>query len=166
MYDFLQKVANKQLEASLDKNSYDESRLIVIKVAVHLPYQANWSYYERYNGEIKLNGVKYKYVKRKLANDTLYLKCIPNTKEMMLQTAKNDFFRLANNLLQNSNSKKATNTTSIFKNLQPVFNEPSLGFDISFPFGSDQRNWIPSKPMHLLSIIHLSPEQPPDIVTA
>lgn len=164
MYDYMQKQANKQLEASLDDNNYDESQLIVIKVAVNLPYQTSWASYERYNGEIQLNGVKYKYVKRKLANDTLYLKCIPNTKEMLLQTAKNDFYRLTNNLLQNSNSKKANNTASIFKNFQPVFNESSFEFEISSPFGSDQKNWIPLKPIHLLSIIHLSPEQPPDAV--
>lgn len=165
-YDYMQKQANKQLEVSLDNNDYNESQLIVIKVAVNLPYQTSWSSYERYNGEIQLNGVKYKYVKRKLANDTLYLKCIPNTKEMMLQTAKNDFFRLSNNLLQNSNSKKADNNASVFKNLQPVFSESSLGVEISTPFEDNAQNWIPLKPTNLLSIIHLSPEQPPDAVTA
>lgn len=163
MYDYMQKEANKQLEVSLDNNAYDESQLIEIKVAVHLPYQTSWASYERYNGEIQLNGVKYKYVKRKLANDTLYLKCIPNTKEMMLQTAKNDFFKLSNNLLQNTSSKKADNSTSVFKNLQPVFNESAFGFGISCPFGSNERNWIPLKPVQLLNHIHLSPEQPPDI---
>lgn len=163
MYDYMQKEANKQLEVSLDNNVYDESQLIEIKVAVHLPYQTSWASYERYNGEIQLNGVKYKYVKRKLANDTLYLKCIPNTKEMMLQTAKNDFFKLSNNLLQNTSSKKADNSTSVFKNLQPVFNESAFGFGISSPFACNERNWIPLKPVQLLNHIHLSPEQPPDI---
>ncbi len=166
MYDYMQKQANKQLEANLDNDQYDESQLIELKVPVNLPYQTSWASYQRYNGEIELNGVRYKYVKRKLANDTLYLKCIPNTKEMMLQTAKDEFYQLSNNLLQNSNPKKADNTASVFKNLQNVFNEPSLGFDISSPFLSGLRNWIPLKPAHLLSIIHLSPEQPPDAVIA
>lgn len=166
MYDYMQKEANKQLEANLDNDRYDESQLIELKIAVNLPYQTSWATYERYNGEIQINGVKYTYVKRKLANDTLYLKCIPNTKEMMLQTAKEDFFKLSNNLLQNSNSKKADNSASVFKNLQPVFNESSLGFEISSPLLSDQRNWIQLKASHLLSNIHLSPEQPPDAVNA
>jgi len=166
VYDFLQKEANKQLEVSLDNNSYDESELILLKVPVHLPYQTSWSAYERYNGEITLKGVKYKYVKRKLANDTLYLKCIPNTKEMELQTAKNDFFQLSNNLLQNSNSKKADNAVSVFKNLQPVFDGSSLGFTIHSPLEYAKRNWVPLKPEHFLSIILLSPEQPPDAVNA
>ncbi len=166
MYDYMQKKANQQLEASLDNNSYDESRLIELKVAVHLPYQTSWSSYERYNGEIELKGVKYKYVERKLANDTLYLKCIPNTKEMMLQTAKNDFYKLSNNLLDNNSSKKTDNNTSVFKNLQPVFSESSLGIEINSPFSANQKSWIPLKPAHLLSILHKSPEQPPDVATA
>lgn len=166
MYDYMQKKANQQLEASLDNNSYDESRLIELKVAVHLPYQTSWSSFERYNGEIELKGVKYKYVERKLANDTLYLKCIPNTKEMMLQTAKNDFYKLSNNLLDNNSSKKTDNNTSVFKNLQPVFSESSLGIEINSPSSANQKSWIPLKPAHLLSILHKSPEQPPDVATA
>ena len=92
MYDFMQKQANNQLELALDNNVYDESELIVLKVAVHLPYQTSWSSYERYNGEIELNGIKYRYVKRKLANDTLYLKCIPNTKEAGSKAIFNEDF--------------------------------------------------------------------------
>jgi len=166
MYDFLQKEANKQLEAKLDNNHYDESQLIELKIAVNMPYQTSWTSFQRYNGEIEIKGVKYKYVKRKLANDTLYLKCIPNTKEMELQTAKNDFFQLSNNLLQNSNSKKADNAVSVFKNLQPVFDGSSLGFKITSPTERAKRNWVPLKPEHFLSIILLSPEQPPDAVNA
>lgn len=165
MYDFMKTQANKQLEVALDNNHYDESQLIELKVPVNLPYQTSWSSYQRYDGEIEISGVKYKYVKRKLANDTLYLKCIPNTKEMKLQTAKNDFFKLSNSLLPN-NSKKADNAASVFKNLQPVFSESSLGIIISSPFADRQNNWIPVKPTNLLSAIHLSPEQPPDEATA
>ena len=166
MYDYMQKEANKQLEANLDNKQYDESQLIELKVAVNLPYQTSWSSYERYNGEITINGVKYKYVKRKLANDTLYLKCIPNTKEMMLQAAKNDFFKFSNNLVDNKSSKGADNNASVFKNLQPVFNDCLFGFIISSPFDDNNQNWLPERPIHLLSLIHSSPEQPPDAVNA
>ena len=115
VYDYMQKQANQQLEVSLDNHQYDESQLIELKVPVHLPYQVNWASYKRYNGEITLNGVKYNYVERKLANDTLYLKCIANAEDMRLQSAKNEFFKLSNNLLQNNNPKKAESNTAIFK---------------------------------------------------
>lgn len=167
MYDFMKTQANKQLEVALDNNHYDESQLIELKVPVNLPYQTSWSSYQRYDGEIEISGVKYKYVKRKLANDTLYLKCIPNTKEMKLQMAKNDFFKLSNNILPDNNSKKSDNTaTSVFKNLQPVFSESSFGILISSPFSISQKHWIPAKPGYLVSVILHSPEQPPDEAAA
>ncbi len=160
MYDYMQKQANKQLEVALDKNHYDESQLIELKVPVNLPYQTSWASYQRYDGEIEIDGIKYKYVKRKLANDTLYLKCIPNKKEMALQTAKNDFFKIANDLTQNKNPKKADNSTSVFKNLT-VFDSSSFGAQInSLP--PEHQVWQSFKAGELPSALLLSPEKPPD----
>jgi hypothetical protein len=160
MYDFMQKQANKQLETALDDDNYDESQLIVLKVPVNLPYQTSWASYQRYDGEVEISGVKYKYVKRKLANDTLYLKCIPNTREMMLETAKDDFYRLANNLLQNKTPQKADHSNSFFKNLT-VYDGSCFGANIVSPLISNQQ-WLPLKGKDLPSPIQLSPEQPPD----
>ena len=160
MYDFMQKQANKQLEVALDNNHYDESQLIELKVPVNLPYQTSWSSYQRYDGEIEISGVKYKYVKRKLANDTLYLKCIPNTKEMNLQTAKNDFFKITNDLTQNKTPKKTDNFGSFFKNLT-VFDSSSFGACIN-SFSPGNLEWHSLKAGKLTSAILLSPEQPPD----
>ena len=161
MYDFMQKQANKQLEVALDDNNYDESQLIELKVPVNLPYQTSWSSYQRYDGEIEISGVKYKYVKRKLANDTLYLKCIPNTKEMKLQTAKNDFFKLTNDLVQNKNPKKADNSSNSVLKYLSVFDNSSFGVEIHSPFTADQQ-WVSLKAEVLPSVILLSPERPPD----
>jgi hypothetical protein len=160
------KQANEQLEAVLDNNSYDESQLIEIKVPVHLPYQNNWTAYERYNGEIELNGIMYKYVKRKLSNDTLYLKCIPNTQKMHLETAKNEFFQISNNLLQNSNSKKQDNTKSVTKTPQTVYYESMFFVNINSPLSIYEKSWLPMKPLNLKDALHLSPEQPPDVNVA
>lgn len=166
MFDYMQHQANEQLEAVLDNNSYDKSELIEIKVPVHLPYQNSWTAYERYNGEIELNGVMYKYVKRKLANDTLYLKCIPNTQKMHLETAKNDFFKISNNLLQNSNSKKQDNSKSVIKTLQSVFCESSFEFKINSPFKWQQKALLREASSNLSAAFILSPYQPPEIKVA
>ncbi|RNI32804.1 hypothetical protein EFY79_19615 [Hanamia caeni] len=161
MYDFMKTQANKQLEVALDNNHYDESQLIELKVPVNLPYQTSWSSYQRYDGEIEIGGVKYKYVKRKLANDTLYLKCIPNTKEMKLQTAKNDFFKLTNDLAQNQNPKKADNSSiSVLKYLS-VFDNSSFGIEINSPLTPDQQ-WLSLKAEALPFVVLLSSERPPD----
>ena len=159
----MQHKTNLNLEALLDNNSYDESQLIELKIPVHLPYQNNWSAFERYNGEIELNGTMYKYVKRKLSNDTLYLMCIPNTKKMHLETAKNDFFKISNDLSQNNNSKSSDNSLSVFKNLQIVYNDSFFDLNIASPFAIEQNFWLPAKSSNLLSAAHIFPEQPPDL---
>ena len=147
----MQLKTNENLEALLDNNSYDDSQLMELKIPVHLPYQNRWTTFERYNGEIEIEGVMYKYVKRKLANDTLYLMCIPNIKKMRLETAKNDFFKIANDLMQNNSSKESGNPhqfTSIFKLF--IMNL-SFGINIISPFDSRQNCWLPLKIKNLLS---------------
>jgi hypothetical protein len=163
MYDFMQHKANEQLETFLDKNSYDESQLIELKVPINLPYQNDWASFERYDGEIELNGTIYKYVKRKLSKDTLYLMCIPNATKMRLETAKNDFFKLSNDLVQNNHSKKTSDSKVSVKNLQSVFYESTFLIKINSPFSIHENLWLPSEASKLYAAFHLSPEQPPDL---
>ncbi len=104
---YLENRSDSRLEASLDQNNYSESDLISIKVATHLPYYASSEKFERIDGEINVKGVNYKYVKRRLYNDTLELLCIPNISKTGIQQAGGNFFRLANDIATNS-SKKST----------------------------------------------------------
>ena len=161
-YDYLQHKTNKNLEALIDNNSYDESQLMELKIPIHLPYQTSWTSYQRYDGEIKLNGTIYKYVKRKLSNDTLYLMCIPNSNKMRLETAKNDFFKLTNDLTRNVNSKKSDSSNSFFKNLQNVYNDSSFGIHIMSPFILNQNCWHIAGTADIISTPHIIPGQPPD----
>ncbi len=162
----MQQKVSDQLEVKLDKSLYDESQLIELKVPINLPYQSNWSAYQRYDGEIEVEGVMYKYVKRKVANDTLYLMCIPNTKKMSLETAKNDFFKLSNDL-QNNDSKKSDNSKTIsFKSLQGEYDEYSFALN-ALNFYDDNLNcWPPANSENLTYSLHVSPEQPPDMLLA
>jgi len=160
----MQHKTNENLEALLDSNSYDDAQLVELKIPLHLPYQTNRTTFERYNGEIELNGRLYKYVKRKVVNDTLYLMCIANTKKMHLETARNDFFKLSNDLNQTNNSKKTDNSLSVFKSLQIVYNNSVFDHHINSPFAFQENFWLPAKTKSLLSSIHLSPEQPPDLL--
>jgi hypothetical protein len=164
--DFMQQKLNDQLEVRLDNNAYDESQLVELKIPINLPYQSSWSSYQRYNGEIEINGILYKYVKRKVSNDTLFLMCIANTKKMHLQTAKDDFFKISNDLAQNNNSKKSDNSKSAFKNLQGEYDRYSFVLNTICPVYSQQNCWLPIQSQHLLSSPHISPEQPPDFPNA
>lgn len=162
----MQQKVSDQLEVRLDKSLYDESQLIELKVPMNLPYQTNWSAYQRFDGEIEVGGIMYKYVKRKVANDTLYLKCIPNTKKMNLETAKNDFFKLSNDL-QNNDSKKSDNSKTIsFKSLQGEYDEYSFALNTLNTSDDNMTFWPPTDSKNLISSPRISPEQPPDLLGA
>ena len=90
--DFLQHRADVRLEAKLDKNDYSEDQLIEIKVPLNLPYQLNWSQFERFDGEIDVDGIHYKYIKRKIYNDSLVLLCLPNQTKQNIEKAKDEYF--------------------------------------------------------------------------
>lgn len=103
--------------ASIDKNNYNEQDLVLIKFALNIPYYQNNNSYERCDGEVEYNGVQYNYVKRKVANDTLYLYCIPN----MQKTAVSKFKNIcAQQIADHSTDKKA---------VVPVFNPFSFVFE-------------------------------------
>ncbi|HRH48616.1 MAG TPA: hypothetical protein PLP23_07690 [Panacibacter sp.] len=104
----MEQKANTNLEAQLDKNKFDESELISLKVAVvSLPYYNGSGKFERVDGHIEIHGVLYKYVERRLYNDSVELMCIPNRTAMQLRTAKGDFFKLVNDLQQNAPGKRS-----------------------------------------------------------
>jgi hypothetical protein len=113
--NYLQKKADTQLEARLDVNDYDESQLIEIKVALSMPYQNSWSNFERHSGEIELGGKIYAYVKRKIEDGYLILKCIPNDIKQEIEKADNIIFTVNNGLDQEHNGKNNSPLNNIFK---------------------------------------------------
>lgn len=118
LVDYVQKQSDIALESQLDKGDYNDNELITVKVPVNLPYQTNWKDYERTDGEININGETFKYVKRKLYNDTLILLCIPHHKKTEIQQKANDYFGNVNGLpANNENSEKA----EVFKQLLSDF---------------------------------------------
>ena len=109
---YLQDKAGRRLEASLDKNSYDESQLISIKLPITtLSYYNSNNRFERVDGQVEIGGIPYKYVKRRLFKDSLELLCIPDQARMGLQTAKNEFFRQVNDLQQQGATGKKVPAT-------------------------------------------------------
>lgn len=117
---YMQQRNDVMLEVKLNTNSYDEAQLVELKIPMNLPYQNNWTCYERVDGEVEYKGIYYKYVKRKVANDTLYLQCISNTGKATLETAKNDFFKNSNDISQQS-TKQGHSKKGIVKNVKNDF---------------------------------------------
>ena len=112
---YWQQRADARLEARLDKNEYDESQLLSVKIPTPTTLAYSLSNYDgaagfqRVNGQIDIGGVRYQYVKRRIYGDSLEVLCIPNMTSMKLRTASSDFFRQVNDLQQQNQGKKSSN---------------------------------------------------------
>ena len=112
LFNYEQQQSDTRLEASLDKQDYNDADLVTIKVPLSLPYMNNQQDFERIKGEITVNGKILKYVKRKIADGNLILLCLPNNDKMRIESAKDEFFKYTNDLVKNNESKKSTNSKS------------------------------------------------------
>ncbi|HRN55227.1 MAG TPA: hypothetical protein PLL71_02180 [Agriterribacter sp.] len=152
-----------KLEARLDQQQYDEKDLIEVKIPIHLPYHNNWSDFERYDGEIDIDGVHYKYVKRKIFNDSLILLCIPNNIKIKISTARDEFFSLVNDL-----QKDAANTKSSHSSFSFHFSGGDYLCqeyeDWNMAVETDAIVYYCPASVPLLSFSATSPWQPPDLL--
>jgi hypothetical protein len=128
--NYLQKKADTQLEARIDVNDYDESQLLEIKVALNMPYQNNWSDFERHYGEIEIKGKIYTYVKRKVENGCLILKCIPNTAKQNIKNADNILFNMNNGFDLEHNGKNNSPLNSVVKNIFSDYDNHFLSYNL------------------------------------
>ncbi len=155
--------ADKTLIASLDENNYSESDLLSIKVpAVHLSYYVNSKDFERVDGKVEIEGVQYNYVKRRLFNDSLELLCIPNKKATQFKTAREEFFKLVNDLQLPGHSKKADPHTASFKCFNGEYYSDQDQFAIQIQTAVSQK----AADHYLLQIPSVSLSragQPPDV---
>lgn len=127
--DYLAHKADINLAVTLDTGGYDESQLITIKEPVKLPYYNNSKTFQPAEGEVKKNGILYRYVKCRIYNDSLEMLCIPHTAKMQIQHSKEAFFKGSNDLQQENSKKKnpheqkqGKNTVSEYELIQrPVF---------------------------------------------
>jgi hypothetical protein len=129
--NYLQTKADNQLEARLDVNDYDESQLIEIRVELNIPYQYSWSNFERHSGEIEINGKIYAYVKRKVEDGYLVLKCIPNTVKQDIKKVDNILFTVNNGLDQEHNGKNNSPLNNIFKSFLSDFDSDFSNFHLN-----------------------------------
>ncbi|MBS1915318.1 MAG: hypothetical protein JST87_03515 [Bacteroidetes bacterium] len=162
---YIENRSDRQFEAQLDNNNYDETQLISIKVPVaHLAYYNISKNFERMDGQIEANGVVYKYVKRRIFNDSLEVLCIPNKTAMQLNAAKNEFFKLVNDLQANNQTRKANS----HKNFSKAFSTDNCTTNdvvvLSELNESIPRPLIPYSE-NLASSFSFINEQPPDFLS-
>jgi len=155
---FLEHSSDNALESKIENQQYDENSLFEIRVPLNAPYLAGTSTgFERIDGEIEVQGVHYKYVKRKVEHGELVLLCIPNEAKTKIQNSRVDFFKLVNDL---NSTKEKSKSASSTKNFTAEYREQN-------------NNWIinaikPVSPvagsLMVTSIndgFHIIPDQPP-----
>ena len=111
--------ADKAIEISLDNKTYNEADLFVAKVSINLPYQNNWTGFERVDGEITIAGETYRYVQRKVENDTMFLQCIRNVEKINILQKANDYFDKINDYAADNHlANKSSSSHSISSKYQ------------------------------------------------
>jgi hypothetical protein len=160
LISFLEGKATTQLEAQLDENNYDESQLISITIPVtKLSYYNNSILFERVDGQLEINGVQYKYVKRRLYNDSVELICIPDQTAMKLSNARNDFFKIVNDIQHKENKKSGS---GLSKNISADYLTVNHHFLLSALYLTSS-SWMPYSaeitPFNFSSVIENPPEK-------
>ncbi len=103
---FWENRAAAQLEATLDIDHLDTAQLILLRVSADaLPYSNASEKFERFDGCIELGAARYRTVKRRLYNDSIEFLCIPDGSASPFSLAKDNFFRLVNDLQKSGHSK-------------------------------------------------------------
>jgi hypothetical protein len=160
--NLMEQKADARLEARLDKNEYEESNLLEIKVPLELPYQTDWKDFERCDGAIEFNNVHYKYVKRKIEGGYMILKCIPNETRQELTNARDHFFQLVNDLEQTKPAKKSSPSLPSGIKIALSDYDEQLQLAFAFPGTLSKRNLIPYSFDIIADNTHNTPEQPPE----
>lgn len=153
--------ADRQLELRLDNNDYDDSQLIEVRVALNLPYQNEQADFERHYGEMEVNGKYYTYVKRKIENGYLVLKCIPNNSKQEIKTAGNEYFKMTNGLGQPD--KKQDNNKNLAKNFWSEYDGKETDFSFTAILNLTNKKYL-SNNSSLHDIYLSSPGQPPEFL--
>lgn len=156
--DYLQRRHDVTLTAQLDKEEYRNEDLISIKTPLSLPYYNATADFERVDGSIQIEGVEYRYVKRRIINDSLELLCLPNTEKQKLQTAKSDFFKMSNDLQRTDGNKKSSN---IIKTVLPEYCNALTFYTLQHLQITRQKYLLPPN-QALSSRPSQTPEQPPE----
>ncbi|HLP37957.1 hypothetical protein [Lacibacter sp.] len=113
--DYVQQKADTHFEQKLDNKEYDAAALIEVRAPVNLPYQTDWKEFERVSGEITINGMHYKYVERKLEGGEMIYKCIPDEGKARLVNARENFFKLVNDLQTQQKQKSGKQPAPSYK---------------------------------------------------
>lgn len=119
-------LSDEALEQKLDDKDYNEADLISIKLATNLPYNTNNKTFQRVDGEVEIAGIKYKYVKSRIYNDSLEMLCIQHTAKMKIEQSKNNYVQNTNDFQQDNTKKKSGPESKAYQKSLSDYEEHAL----------------------------------------
>jgi hypothetical protein len=138
VFNALENKATANLEQKISAGNYNEDQLVEVQIPLNMPYYSDKDY-ESFYGETDWNGNHYRYVKRKISGNTLYLLCLPNTERNSIVKAKDEFTKAVNDVPANKQGSQQKNNlikliTAEFQVDQIAVNENSFSaISLSYP---------------------------------
>ena len=119
-FQYFMNRSDNQIVSQLYSNGANSSKLIKLKIPVHMPTLDDWTDYANIQGQVQVKDAYYNYVRLKMTKDTLYLICLPNTvkanlaKANIIMTKNLNDIPLSKKGPNNSSTKKAESTYDHF----------------------------------------------------
>lgn len=128
LFSAIENKATAKLEQKISAGRYNDEQLVEIRIPLNMPYYTDKDY-ENVYGETDFNGEHYRYVKRKVSGNTLYLLCLPNKEKTSIANAKNEFTKALNDIPGNKPGSQQKN--GLIKLLTTEFQTNPTTFDIN-----------------------------------
>lgn len=137
LFNAIENKATANLEQKISGGQYSNEQLVEIRIPLNMPYYSDKEY-ENVYGETDFNGQHFRYVKRKVSGNTLYLLCLPNTEKTSIAKVKNEFTKAVNDVPSNKQGSQQKNNlikllTSEFKLSESLISENNCSsFSLQF----------------------------------
>jgi len=127
LFSAIENKATANLEQKISSGEYSDEQLVELRIPLNMPYYSDKDY-ENVYGETDFNGEHYRFVKRKVSGNTLYLLCLPNKEKTSIVKVKNDFTKAVNDVPANKQGSQQKNNfikllTSEFKISESLISE-------------------------------------------
>lgn len=157
LFSYLQNNSTAVLEKKLDKQDYNDGDLISIKTPLNLPYYSSSPDYERVSGSIKIDGIYYEYVQRRVYQDTLELLCLPNDAKTKLHEASNGIAKSSSDFQTTDQGKHGSSVLKI--SFPDLFHQADANLSIATSILS--KNYFFSNNRLFLPGYSSNPDRPP-----
>jgi hypothetical protein len=137
---------------AFDADIYDESQAITLKIPVAIPYMTDNVDFQRVDGKYEHEGVHYRLVKQKYAQDTLTIVCVRDMETTRLSNALADYVKtFTDTPEQGQNSKISLNMIKDYLPQHFSLTNTAVGYEVDVVYNNSNISMIPS---FCASVVH------------